>query len=150
MSQPPYPYQQLLTSRYTFTSVGLRSIIKMVEFTPLHIQDLFNLGFGDLLPNGCIDDKANSNNGDISQVLATVIDIVKKFTAIHSYAKIVFTGSTPERTIIYKRILTLYYQSFRKEFTITALVYTEKGVEELLFDPAAALEYNAFFIKRIS
>jgi hypothetical protein len=35
------------------------------------------MGFGDRLPDGSIDDTANSNNGDIVKVLATVIAVLK-------------------------------------------------------------------------
>jgi hypothetical protein len=39
----------------------------------LDFTNLYNLGFGDLLPDGKIDDKVTSNNGDIIKVLSTVI-----------------------------------------------------------------------------
>ncbi len=59
----------------------------------------------DLLASGKIDDKANSNNGDIIKVLSTVILIIKDFTEENPEAKIAFSGSTKERTALYQRIL---------------------------------------------
>jgi len=57
-----------------------------------------NLGIGDLLPNGSFDDKANSNNGDILKVLATVVYILKHYTSQNPEIMVFFTGSTKERT----------------------------------------------------
>lgn len=75
-------------------------------------------GFGDLLPDGSINDKANSNNGDILKVMATVVDILKHFTARYPGKVIYFVGSTDERTRLYGRILRTYYYSFSQEFAL--------------------------------
>lgn len=40
-----------------------------------------NLGFGDLSSNDSVSDTVNPNNGDIEKILATVIAIIKEFTA---------------------------------------------------------------------
>lgn len=77
MSQISYPYYRLQSWRYVFVSDGKKKIQKIVDFVPLRQGNIINLGFGDLSPDGSIDDKANSNNGDIIKVLATVIDILK-------------------------------------------------------------------------
>jgi hypothetical protein len=50
-----------------------------VDFTPTSIKNLYSLSFGDLLPDGSIDDMADSNNGDILRVLSTVVQIIKDF-----------------------------------------------------------------------
>ncbi len=76
-----------------------------MEFTPLALKKIYNLGFEDLLASGKIDDKANSNNGDIIKVLSTVILIIKDFTEENPEAKIAFSGSPKERTALYQRIL---------------------------------------------
>src|ERR1700748_1610973 len=101
MSYVPYPYEQIHSTRYVFTSDGVRKIRKVVGFTPLGIGNIINMGFGDQLPDGTIDDQADSNNGDITKVLATVIDIIKHFTTRHPKAVIYFRGSTPDRTKLY-------------------------------------------------
>ncbi len=56
MTVRPYSYDRLLATRHTFTSTGKRAIIKVVEFTPTHMNNVFNLAFGDLLADGSIDD----------------------------------------------------------------------------------------------
>jgi hypothetical protein len=52
MSNPPYEFSRESLHRYTFTSSGKRAIDKVVEFTPMSKSDVYNLAFGDLLPNG--------------------------------------------------------------------------------------------------
>jgi hypothetical protein len=37
---------------YTFTSIGKKRIVKQVRFKPTGIRNIFNLGFGDLMPDG--------------------------------------------------------------------------------------------------
>jgi len=106
MSSTPYPYNRKLSTRYTFISIGNRSIHKVVEFTPTSV-DLYNLGFGDLLPDGKVNDTINSNNGDIVKVLATVVQIIKDFTKEYPHVKVVFTGSTNERTMLTGGFLNL-------------------------------------------
>lgn len=99
MKNPPYEFSKELLHRYKFTSSGKRDIDKVVEFTPMSRSDVYNLAFGDRLPNGEIDDKANSNNGDIIKIFATVIDILQDFTEENPSFKVMFLGSTPLRTI---------------------------------------------------
>jgi hypothetical protein len=50
MSRTPYAYYKENGSRYKFISSGKRAIEKVVEFTPTTLKNVYNLGFGDLLP----------------------------------------------------------------------------------------------------
>ena len=81
MHQPSYEFSHNQAARYKFRSEGPRSIEKIVEFTPTTFKNIFNLAFGDLLPDGTIDDIAKSNNGDIAKVLSTVVKILDDFTS---------------------------------------------------------------------
>ncbi len=81
MMQVSYPYKRLQSWRYGFVSDGKRKIQKIVDFIPIDKGNIVSLGFEDLLTDGSIDDKANSNNGDILRVLVTVVDILKDFTS---------------------------------------------------------------------
>lgn len=120
----------------------------MVDIVPVGIGNIFNLGFGDLLPDGTVDDMANSNNGDIVAVLATVIDILKNFTIEFPEAEIYFSGSTEERTRLYARILRTYFELFRKEFIISAIIYSNGGNRQVAFGPKVGGEYLGFLVKR--
>jgi hypothetical protein len=148
MQRPHYPYKKNIETRYTFISRGRKIIEKIVEFSPTSIPGIYNMGFGDLLPDGTIDDTVNSNNGDIIEVMATIIHILKEFTLSHRQSKIYFIGSTPERTALYRRILKTYYQAFSNEFFISALIKKNGQYHEVIFKTTSEEEYYAFLIKR--
>ena len=150
MGQQPYSYNKNLETRYTFTSRGKRNIKKVVEFSPTSFDNLYNMGFGDLLHDGSIDDTSNSNNGDIVKVLATVIHILKEFTNVHPHIKVVFTGTTKERTLLYRRILKSNLSDFSKKFIISGLIKKGDRYTEIDFQPDNEVEYEAFFIKKIT
>lgn len=149
MSQTPYAYDHLSITRYTFTSVGRKRIEKVVDFTDFGVKNTFNLAFGDMLPDGSIDDMASSNNGDIVKVLATVISILKDFTSKNPKAHVVFTGSTDERMKLYTRIIKSYYSIFSKEFNVSGFIKDGDRYNEVQFDPKVPLEYVVFLIKKI-
>ena len=149
MTRVTYSYKRQGFQRYIFTSVGKNRIIKLVDFSPTTTPDLFNLGFGDLLPDGSIDDSINSNNGDMVKVLATIVQIIKDFTFQFPEIKLIFLGSTHDRTKLYTRILKMYYADFSKDFVITAFIKMNDSYKEIGFDPKGSFDYYAFFIKRI-
>jgi hypothetical protein len=149
MYQAAYAYDHPDVTRYTFTSVGRKRIEKIVEFTELGYEKVFNLAFGDLMADGSVDDRSNSNNGDIVKVLATVISILKDFTSENPGAYVAFTGSTEERMKLYTRILKSYYSVFNKEFKISGFIKAGDDFKEVQFDPKSTLNYTVFLIKRI-
>ena len=148
MNKEPYFYNREVSTQYRFISTGRKRVEKIVEFTPLAVKNIYNLGFGDLLPNGKIDDKANTNNGDIIKVLSTVIHIIKDFTQDKPEAQIAFKGSTKERTALYQRIIKTYWEPFSKEFYITALMGPVGSPVETVFNPEYKQVYLAFFVRR--
>jgi hypothetical protein len=148
MSHIAYPFEQVQPTRYRFFSVGRNRIEKIVDFAPLQIKNVVNLGFGDKMPDGSIDDTVASNNGDIKKVLSTVVMIVKHFTALHPQVIIYFSGTTAERTRLYTRILAMYHASFIKEFEIYGITGEDTNGQRLPFDPCAQHNYLSFLIKR--
>ena len=66
MSYSPYPYEQLGSERYTFYSIGIKHIEKVVDFIPVGIRNIINLGFGDLRPDGESMDTAARNFSGVS------------------------------------------------------------------------------------
>lgn len=111
---------------------------------------MFHLSFGDLEDDGSMNVTANSNNGDLIKVLATVIQIVKEFTKEHPRAKIFFAGSTPTRTSLYRRIIKTYYHTFSNEFIISALIELPEGFAERPFDPYPPINIWYFILKELS
>ena len=150
MNLETYAYSIVGFKRYKFISIGKKQIVKLVQFKPTTEKNIVNLGFGDQLPNGNIDDKSISDNGDILKVFATVIRIAYDFSTRFPSLKIIFTGSTPERTNLYNRILRMYYAEFSKDFFITAFIEKRETIFEVDFDPENSIGYTAFLIKRKS
>lgn len=134
---------------YSFISSGKRNILKTVIFTPTEYEDIVNLGFGDLMPDGTVDDVTQSNNGDMAIVLATVIEIVRTFITEHPRNTIFFKGSTPQRTRFYQRIIKNYYKEFASEFIIIALIQERGGYQALLFNENVTANIFAFLVKKI-
>lgn len=149
MHNTPYVYSKVRPGRYHFISEGKRNIEKAVEFLPVPRVNVYNLGFGDVLPDGGIDDMTISNNGDIVKIFTTIINIVQDFTKEDPSTIIAFSGSTPKRTALYNRIIRTYYQSFSEQFAIWGIVETENGTDEIEFNPGMSCFYLVFFIKRI-
>jgi hypothetical protein len=149
MTQVPYSYRQPTSRRYIFTSIGAKRIDKIVDFVPLKAKNVVNLGFGDLMPDGSVNDMANSNNGDIIKVLATIVAILKQFTYTYPKIMVFFAGSTKDRTRLYTRILKVYFLSFTKEFVVYGIVGSENDNRAILFNPKLDIEYLGFLIQRI-
>ena len=145
----PYPYKKQFAYRYTFVSLGNERIEKIAIFSSTSIENFYNFGFGDLTPDGSMDHSIRSNNGDLINVLATVIEILKAFLAEHPSATAFFVGSTPTRTALYRRILKTYYQTFSNDFIISAFIGNENNLQETLFDPTSNQEYLGFLVKKI-
>lgn len=142
MGYPPYPYEQIQSTRYTFFSIGKMRIEKIVDFILYGIQNIVNLGFGDLRSDGTIDDLVTSNNGDIVKVLATIVEILKDYTSQHPDALVFFKGSTEERNKLYYRILKTYHTQFKTEFNLYGLVGKGGKYNPIIFDPMNRIEYG--------
>jgi hypothetical protein len=149
MASKGYFITKKSTTGYEFISIGPKGqIIKRIEFTPLRKRGYYNVAFGDVRKDGRVSDTVYSNNHDIVKILATVIDTMKDFLKENVTAKLVFSGSTDDRTRFYKRILSRHYQALAAQYAITALVEDEKGNPvETEFDPVEERNYLAFFVR---
>jgi hypothetical protein len=150
MNISPYPYTKRL-NRYSFISVGKKQVRKVVEFDVLGYAHLYNLGFGDLLPEmpeSGIDDFSNTDNGDMIRVLATVVTILIEFLNLNPQATVVFSGSTETRTNLYRRIIKRYYPAYKHRYEIMASYWHNGRLLEGEFDPFFKGEYVVFFVKR--
>jgi hypothetical protein len=143
-----YSYQQLEQTRYSFISSGRQSIQKIVSFTPTFYPNVLNLGFGDVMADGTLDDKRVSDNGDISIVMATVIQIIENFISENPHISIYFRGNTDQRNLLYQRVLKIYYNDFKEKYTITALIKDINGYKEVVFNVDEKTNYFAFLIKK--
>ncbi|KLT69026.1 MULTISPECIES: DUF6934 family protein [unclassified Flavobacterium] len=90
--------------RYLFASVGEKTIVKAIEYSPVTIIDsktVYNLGFGDYDEDkGTIIDNINSNNGDIYIVFNTVLSTIPSFFETNPDAVIIVSGSDSHENFI--------------------------------------------------
>jgi 3-dehydroquinate synthetase len=103
---------------YEFISEGKRGkISKIVIYSETHLNNFYNLGFGDKDENtGAINDSVVTNNGDSEKVLATVAATLYEFTDKFPEAMIFAIGSTKARTRLYKIGITNNINSIKPDF----------------------------------
>jgi hypothetical protein len=145
----PYTVNVASATRYEFNSVGPKgTILKGVEITPLERRNIYNFGFGDVLPDGTIDDISETNNKDIIKVFATIIEIMQEYLRSNPPAILFFQGSTDQRTKVYQYVLQRYHEHFSGRFTITAISGKGNINQEVMYDPHTEEQYLAFLIRR--
>lgn len=129
---------------FQFTSVGPKGEFKMiVQFTPTDFENIFNLGFGNLNDDGSIDDRAVNNNKDRDKILATIASIVFEFASLYPDRTVLFTGSTLERTRLYRIVLTVNYEELDADFDIQGLL-NDGTIERF----QRSKSYKGFMVKR--
>jgi hypothetical protein len=129
---------------YKFTSVGPNGEIKkLVVYSPMLEDDIYNLAFGDYNETtDLIDDKVATNNDDSQKVLATVASTLYVFTDKHPNIWIYATGSTEARTRLYRIGITSNLEAIEPDFQIFGL-HNDEWIE---FEKG--INYTAFLVKR--
>ncbi|MCF2491562.1 DUF6934 family protein [Dyadobacter sp. CY347] len=109
-------------TRFQFQSVGKRGVFEKVIFiTPLTF-DTFNLSLVDFNPaTGNYDDLSVTDNGDMPEVLITVVSAIHQFLASNPFKRIYFEGSTPARTRLYQIAISKIYDSEQSDLLISGL-----------------------------
>lgn len=132
---------------FGFTSEGPRGKFKkIVQFTQTDDPSIFNLGFGDKLENGDIDDLIRNDNKDRNKILATIVAIIYEFTSIYSDKNVFFSGSTPERTRLYRMAISLNLNELEKDFEIFGVNFDGYRYVVNLFE--SNKNYDGFIVKR--
>jgi hypothetical protein len=130
---------------YEFESEGPKGIIKkLVEYTEIDVENIYNLAFGDYDPliEG-INDLSITNNGDSEKVLATVASTIFIFTEAYPKAWIVASGSTPIRTRLYRMAISKNLDIILTDFVIFG--YTNHGKWESF---KVDVHYEAFLLSK--
>ena len=131
-------------STYSFESKGPKGRIeKIVQFTPVSEDKLYNLGFGDKNPEtGVLNDEVITDNSDTDKVLATVVAALYKFCDHVPEAWVYATGSTRARTRLYRMGINKYFDVVGQDFEIY-------GEQEAGWEPyQKGADYLAFAVKR--
>jgi hypothetical protein len=151
VSNYTYDITRVSITRYEFYSVGPKgSFLKAVEIQALNRTNTFNVCFGDVYPDGCIDDRTETNNSDLRRVLGSVVHIIKEYLRNKPEAILYFQGSTPQRTTIYQYILRRYYEQFSLDYSITAILEEAGVYQQVIYEPDSGKRYFAFFIQKNS
>jgi len=129
---------------FEFFSIGSRGmILKRIIFSPTEYPDVYSLSLGDININGQIDDYSIiSNNGDRNKVLATVAYAIDIYLNEYPERYVYFTGSTKERTRLYRIAIGLNLEHLSSKWLI--YFQTENGF--ILFEKNTPT--NGFLIKR--
>ncbi len=105
---------------FDFLSEGPKGKIeKIIQFTLIYQENLYNLAFGDRdYLTGQINDKVITDNGDSEKVLASVVAAIYAFCENTPDALIYATGSTSAITILYRMGINKYYNIVKEDFKI--------------------------------
>lgn len=129
---------------FSFLSEGAKGKIeKLIQFSSVNQNNLYNLAFGDRNPlTDDIDDNVVTDNGDSEKVLATVVAAVYAFCDKFPLAWIYATGSTLSRTRLYRMGINKYYDIVKTDFEIFGQAQSEWERYE------KGKDYQAFVIQR--
>lgn len=113
-------------SIFEFLSIGPKGIIpKRVAFIPTEYESVYNLTFGDVNVYGEINDYSISDNGDRNKVLATLVHVMEIYLRRFPERWVYFTGSTGERTRLYRMVVSINFDELKDKFDIFAIIEGE-------------------------
>jgi hypothetical protein len=133
MDEPIYPYRKsydVLT--FDFESIGINGISKKkIIYSSLEGSDeYFSLSLFEVLENGVLDVYFESKNGDMPKIMVTITRTMFDFFATYPTKKIAFSGSTPERTRLYRIVISKLIKEV-SSFTVEGLSLDGEIVEYL-------------------
>lgn len=132
---------------YEFSSIGPKGVIlKIIQFTPTQNPLIANLAFGNKKEDGSIDDITRNDNKDRNKILATVFSALTIFFQTYPDKWVFFTGSTPERTRLYRIAITLNHYELEAEFEILGVLKHKNVYSDVPFEKG--IDYFGFLIKR--
>lgn len=99
-------------------------------------------------PDGNVDDRSETNNGDLIRVFSNVIFIMEEFLNRNADCTLYFAGSTTQRTVVYNMILKRYHLKFSEKYHITAGVIVDSECVEIEFNPFEIEVYEAFLVRK--
>ena len=106
-------------TRFQFQSIGKRGIFeKVISFSPLS-EIIFNLALLDYNPvTGEENDLSITDNGDLHQIMATVMKAILLFLDKHPEKVIYIKGNTESRTRLYQISINKVYPDLQHELLI--------------------------------
>jgi len=130
---------------FWFESTGTKGVIeKIIEFK-YYRKNRWNLAFGDVKGDEWEDNKT-SDNGDMREVLQTVVNAVHLFTKRYPGRKVYIEPLDRQRKILYNRIFQQKWEEIKPLFTVRGISFT--GEKELSEKYHPRKTYDAFVLHR--
>jgi uncharacterized protein DUF6934 len=135
-----YPkYLEIIVSNeyhvYEFASIGSKGIfVKRIQFSATDNPHIFNLGFGDKMADGGIDDSVDSKNGDRDKILATIVASIYTFTSVYPGNYVLFFGSSESRTRLYRMAISNNFDFLNTDFHIFAIELLGQSLRAVPFE----------------
>ena len=128
MDEPIYPYKKSLDIlTFDFESIGPNGLSKKkIVYSSLEdVSELYNLSLFEVLEDGTLDIYFESKNQDLPRIMATIVSTIFEFFKRYPDKKVVFTGSTPERTRLCGIVIRKLFEQTKDQFNIEGI--TENG-----------------------
>ncbi len=128
-------------THYHFQSIGKRGVFeKAIAFSPLNVT-VYNLALLDFDPDaGEFVDDTITDNGDMPEVLATVMAVIIQYLRQHPHHWINISGNTPSRTRLYQIVIRKVFTDFSDILSIQG--YRDDG----WFDFEPNVSFQSFLI----
>lgn len=126
---------------------GCNLIHKVIMYVPLTVYgaNYYNLGFGDYdKDTGLFDDKAISNNGDMRQILATVVSTLSIFFEEHPDKTVHLNGSDQTRKDYYHKLINDYWYRIQELYLVQGC---SNGITEI-FQKGMTYEFILISLKK--
>ena len=106
-------------------------------------DDIYNLALLDYdLDSQKYSDLSVTDNGDMLEIFATLLNVITEFLNEYKSKKIYFEGSTPSRTRLYQIVINKIYNPHNQDLIILGL----KNKEWYQFEPN--INFEGFLIEK--
>jgi hypothetical protein len=134
-------------SEYKFVSTGPKGEIQqLIQFELTDMPGIYNLAFGSCKNDGSVDDLTITDNKDRNKILATIASAIYQFTMQFPEKLVFFTGSTPQRTRLYRMAIALNFDELVVDFQIFGILKEEHSFINVPFQKN--IDYFGFMIRR--
>lgn len=137
---------------FEFTSKGKNgNIQKAIKYTKTLNENVYNLGFGDIVFTDEttieIDDTNLSYNGDLEMVIATVAYSVNIFTDKHPETYVLFGSSDTTKLRLYRMFLSRNLTEIYEDFLLFGAIHNEQG-QLVNTDFNSSEDVEGYFVRR--
>ncbi len=137
---------------FEFTSQGKNGKIqKAIKYTKTLNDNVYNLGFGDIIFTDEttieIDDTNLSNNGDLEMVIATVAYSVYVFTDNYPETYVLFGSSDTTKLRLYRMFLSHNLTEISKNFLLFGAIHNKQG-QLVNIDFNSLEDVEGYFVRR--